>query len=111
MPRVPSEPAPQLPPALPFAPASPVVIGLMGGVAPGKSAVAALFARHGLRHVDADRHAHLVLQQPEVVRAIAGAFGAEAVRDGAVDRQWLGARVFADPDARKRLEAITHPAI
>lgn len=96
----------------PFAPATPVVIGLMGGVASGKSTIAGLFAARGLRHVDADRHARLVLQRPDVVRAVAVAFGPDALgTDGSVDRKALAARVFADSEARRRLEAITHPAI
>ena len=90
-----------------------VVVGLTGGIATGKSTVAALFAARGAAVVNADRIAH-ALQEPDqpCYHRIVEAFGT-AVLDaqGRIDRRRLGARVFADLDARKRLEAILHPAI
>lgn len=89
------------------------VVGLTGGIATGKSTFAAALRARGVPVVDADALAR------EVVRAgspalgeIVAAFG-EGVLDpqGALDRKKLGAIVFADPEARRRLEAITHPAI
>lgn len=107
---------PEVPPAAaavqkPFRPRTPVVIGILGGVAAGKSAVAAIFAGHGLRHVDADAISRTVAQEPEVVAAIADAFGPGVRGPGGIDRQALGRLVFADEAVRKRLEAILHPLI
>ncbi|MBI3084947.1 MAG: dephospho-CoA kinase [candidate division NC10 bacterium] len=90
-----------------------VVVGLTGGIATGKSTVAAMFAARGAAVVDADRIAH-ALQEPgqPCHHQIVEAFGTELL-DGAgrIDRRRLGARVFAEPAARRRLEAIMHPAI
>lgn len=95
----------------PFRPAPPLVLGVLGGIAAGKSAVAARFAAHGLCHVDADRIARAVSAEPAVVAAVAAALGPDAVRDGQLDRHALGARVFGDATARRTLENILHPPI
>jgi dephospho-CoA kinase len=90
-----------------------LVVGLTGGIATGKSTVAAMFAAHGAAIVDADRIAH-ALQEPgqACYRRIVEAFGAEILdASGRINRRRLGAQVFADPTARQRLEAILHPAI
>lgn len=90
-----------------------LVVGLTGGIATGKSTVAAMFAARGAAVVDADRIAH-VLQEPgrACYRQIVEAFGSEVLDgSGRIDRHHLAARVFADPAARKRLESIMHPAI
>jgi dephospho-CoA kinase len=108
----PGPPPPPMPPPTPFRPRTPVVIGLLGGIAAGKSTVAAAFAAHGLCHVDADRHARAVVEEPAVLAELRAAFGAEIVgAAGQLDRARLAARVFADAAARRRLEAITHPPI
>jgi len=90
-----------------------VVVGLTGGIATGKSTVAAMFAARGAAVVDADRIAH-ALQEPgqPCHHQIVEAFGTE-ILDGAgrIDRRRLGARVFADPAAKRQLEAMMHPAI
>jgi dephospho-CoA kinase len=90
-----------------------VVVGLTGGIATGKSTVAEMFAARGAAVVDADRIAH-ALQEPgqPCYQRILESFGT-AILDprGRIDRRRLGARVFADPEARKRLESIMHPAI
>ncbi len=95
----------------PFQPRNPVVIGILGGVAAGKSTVAALFAARGLRHVDADALARAVARDPAVRAAVAAAFGPGAVTSDGFDRAALAATVFADPTARQRLESILHPPI
>lgn len=94
-----------------FRPATPVVIGLVGGIAAGKSTVADLFARRGLCRVDADVLARAVAAEPEVVAEVAAAFGPAAAPDGRLDRARLAALVFRDAAARQRLEAILHPRI
>lgn len=88
-------------------------IAVTGGIATGKSYVLDRFRERGIPCLDADQLAHGVTAAgTEATQAIAGRFGA-AVLDptGAVDRKRLGAIVFADPDARRDLEAIVHPAV
>jgi dephospho-CoA kinase len=105
--------APEGPPAAAarFQPRTPVVIGIVGGIAAGKSAVAERFAAHGLCHVDADRHARAVSQRKDVLAEVAAAFGPAVVQGGTLDRAAMAALVFRDPSARTRLEAILHPRI
>ncbi|MBN9177093.1 MAG: dephospho-CoA kinase [Microbacterium sp.] len=89
------------------------LIALTGGIASGKSTIARRLAEHGAVIVDADALVREV-QRPgsPVVTAIADAFGSDVVtRDGALDRAALGARVFGDPEALGRLNAIVHPAV
>lgn len=95
----------------PFRPRTPVVIGLLGGIAAGKSAVARLFAAHGLQVVDADGEARQVAAEPAVLDEVARQLGPGLVVDGKLDRAAAGALVFRDPAARSRLEAIFHPRI
>ncbi len=90
-----------------------VVVGLTGGIATGKSTVAAMFAARGAAVVEADRIAH-ALQEPGQLcyREIVKAFGTGILdQAGRIDRHGLGALVFADPAVRRRLESIMHPAI
>jgi dephospho-CoA kinase len=90
-----------------------LLVGLTGGIATGKSTVSAMFAHLGAKIVDADLLAREVVMpgQPayaEIVRE----FGPDVLQeDGSLDRKRLGAIVFADAAKRRRLEAITHPAI
>lgn len=89
------------------------VVGLTGGIASGKSTVAARMAERGVPVVDADRIAReVVLPGSPVLARIVEVFGDEVLlADGSLDRPRLGARVFADPEALARLNALTHPAI
>jgi dephospho-CoA kinase len=89
------------------------VVGLTGGIGSGKSAAASEFERLGAVLVDTDAIAHELTQPggqaiPEVERI----FGAEVIGpSGAMDRKRMRERVFADPVARKALEALLHPLI
>lgn len=89
------------------------VVGLTGGIASGKSWVARRLRARGAVVVDADQLARDVVAPGQPALAEIGrAFGADVLRpDGTLDRGRLGDIVFADRDARRRLEAITHPAI
>lgn len=89
---------------------TPLVIGLLGGIAAGKSWVATVLGEHGFRVIDADSEAKEVVGDPSILAAIGDRFGPGLVEDG-LDRAGLAALVFDDPIARKDLEAITHPAI
>lgn len=77
----------------------------------GKTTAAALFRRRGIPVYDADRAVHRLSEKGgAAVPAIAHAFP-EAVADGAVDRKKLGAIVFKNAKALKKLEAILHPLV
>lgn len=88
-------------------------VGLTGGVASGKSAVARLFAALGVTVADADVAARAVVEPGEpALQDIVAAFGSGVLDDGGrLDRARLRAHVFQDGDARRRLEAILHPRI
>lgn len=89
------------------------LVALTGGIASGKSTIAARLAELGAEIVDADRIVRDV-QAPgsPVLDRIVAAFGEDVIaEDGTLDRAALGALVFADDDARARLNAIVHPAV
>ncbi|GAB3659248.1 dephospho-CoA kinase [Nocardioides korecus] len=88
-------------------------VGLTGGVASGKSTVAALLVEQGAVLIDADALAReVVAAGTPGFDAVRDAFGDDLVgADGELDRAALGRLVFADTDARKRLEAIVHPLV
>lgn len=90
-----------------------LVIGLTGGIGSGKTMATDHFARLGITVVDADLASRVVVQpgQP-ALQEIADHFGpAVLLPDGSLNRPALRAIVFADPEARKVLERITHPRI
>ncbi|WP_433534814.1 dephospho-CoA kinase [Micromonospora sp. CA-249363] len=88
-------------------------VGLTGGIGSGKSAVAARLVELGAVLVDADRVAReVVAPGTEGLAEIVATFSAAVLdADGALDRAALGALVFSDETARRRLEAITHPRV
>jgi dephospho-CoA kinase len=90
-----------------------LLVGLTGGLATGKSTVSDVLRRLGCVVLDADVLAREVVEPGEpALAAIAAEFGPGVLRaDGTLDRKQLGAIVFADPARRRRVEAITHPAI
>jgi dephospho-CoA kinase len=92
---------------------TPFCIALTGGIASGKSSVCTLFARHGVEVIDADVVAReLVAPGMPALREIVAAFGIDVlVGDGSLDRAAMRKRVFADADARHRLEDILHPRV
>jgi dephospho-CoA kinase len=108
---MPADPAAPPSPGHRFRPPTPLVIGIVGGIAAGKSAVAAAFAAHGLLRIDADAHARAVADEPAVVDQVAAAFGPGVRAGDRLDRAALARVVFADAAARGRLEAILHPRI
>jgi dephospho-CoA kinase len=89
------------------------LIGLTGGIASGKSTFAAALRDRGAPVVDADALARAAVAPGSPALAeIARAFGPGVLApDGSLDRRRMGALVFADEAARRRLEAITHPAV
>ena len=87
--------------------------GLTGGVASGKSTVAAMFTELGAKVIDADRLGHELIRSPlpayhEIVRH----FGFEILDpQGEIDRKRLGAIVFSDPQELRYLNSIVHPRV
>lgn len=88
-------------------------IGLTGGIGSGKTTVADMFAARGASVVDTDLIAHRITAPGGLAMpAIEHAFGPDFVAaDGSLDRARMRALIFSDDDARRRLEAITHPLI
>jgi dephospho-CoA kinase len=88
-------------------------IGLTGGIASGKSTVAAMFAELGAEILDTDDIAHaLVAAGGAAIAAITASFGEAVITaEGALDRPRMRRKVFADAEQRLKLEAILHPLI
>jgi dephospho-CoA kinase len=89
------------------------LVGLTGGIASGKSTFAAALRELGIPVLDADRLARQAVRRGSpALEEIARAFGPAVLGpDGELDRKRMAERVFADPTARARLEAIVHPAV
>jgi dephospho-CoA kinase len=88
------------------------VIGLLGGIGSGKSAVARILEENGASVIDADRITAECLRDPDVLSKIEKEFGSTILDDfGAVDRKALADAAFADEASRQQLHAIIHPAI
>ena len=91
----------------------PVVIGLTGGIACGKSTVSQLLAERGATIVDAD----LIVRELQavgspVLQEMVDVFGPEILTEtGELDRKGLGKIIFADPVARQKLNGILHPKV
>ena len=90
------------------------VIGLTGNIACGKTAVGQMLLDLGAeRYIDADAVVHRLYEKGQpIALQVAEAFGKEVMAaNGSVDRKALGAVVFHDAEAMRRLEAIVHPAV
>lgn len=89
------------------------LIGLTGNIATGKSVVARILAELGAYVIDADALVHRLQRRGTPLHAaIVAEFGPDILdAAGEIDRARLGARVFSDPAALARLEAIVHPAV
>jgi dephospho-CoA kinase len=89
------------------------IIGLTGGIASGKSSVARILAARGIPVIDADQLARqVVVPGSPALAEIVLRFGSSVLTaDGSLNRAALAGIVFSDPESRRDLEAITHPAI
>ena len=89
------------------------LVGLTGGIGSGKSAIALHLAELGASIIDSDQIAHQITgPNGAAIEAIQRAFGANYLSDsGALNRSKMRQLVFTDPQAKLRLEAITHPLI
>ena len=89
------------------------ILGLTGGVASGKSEITRRFEALGVVVADADTAARdaVAMGSPGLAEVVAAFRGDVLAADGSLDRAAMRRRVFADADARKRLEAIIHPRV
>lgn len=88
------------------------VIGILGGIASGKSTVAKAFARLGCKIIDADAIAHELLDEEMVRKKIVTFFGREILdSEGKIDHKTLAGIVFADRDKLSSLNEILHPLV
>ncbi|EFP09095.1 hypothetical protein CRE_25264 [Caenorhabditis remanei] len=98
-----------------FFPIEMLVVGLSGGVATGKSTVSNVFRAHGVPIIDADLVARqVVVPGTSTYKRLRKEFGDEYFDDeqgGVLRRDKLGKLIFSNPEKRKALNAITHPAI
>lgn len=89
-----------------------LVVGLTGGIGSGKSHVAGYFADLGARVIDADQLARDVVERgTDGFNEVVSTFGDSVLRDGDLDRRALAEIVFADEDAKRKLEGIIHPRV
>ena len=88
-------------------------IGLTGGIGSGKSTAAQALRELGAEVIDADQLAHEVsAANGPAIEPLRRQFGPQSIGpDGGMDRAWMRALVFADPGARRALEAIVHPLV
>src|SRR5437870_10937363 len=89
-----------------------LVIGLLGGMGSGKSSVAAEFAKHGARVINADQFGHEALRQPAIRDPLVQRWGRDILDEhGEIVRGRVARIVFADNKERKALEGWVHPYI
>ncbi|MEK7467051.1 MAG: dephospho-CoA kinase [Planctomycetota bacterium] len=88
----------------------PYLIGLVGGIASGKSTVANAFQRHGARVIDADSLAKSLLDLPEACRDLVAAFG-DVETSGRIDHAKLAREAFATAEGARKLNSIMHPLV
>jgi len=93
-------------------PATMLVLGLIGGIGAGKSAVAAALARRGYEVIDSDKEAKAALDLPHVREQLVAWWGEAMVSsEGRVDRAKVASIVFSDTTQRRRLEELVHPIV
>ncbi len=94
------------------APERPMLIGLVGGIGSGKSAVAAEFGRLGALVIDSDKEARAALDTPPVREELVKWWGTQILTpEGRIDRSKVASIVFGDPAERARLEGLVHPLV
>jgi len=88
------------------------IYGLTGGIGSGKSEVARRLVELGIPVIDADIVGHEILEPGgSAAAAVIAAFGQTILTEGRIDREKLGAMMFDDDAARRKLNAIVHPVI
>jgi dephospho-CoA kinase len=90
---------------------APLTIGLTGGIAAGKSEALAAFSRLGAATLSSDAVVHELLDSEPLVGLLVERWGPEVAPQGSVDRNRIGAIVFADPEQLTWLEQQIHPLV
>ncbi len=92
-----------------------IVVGIVGGIASGKSVVTREFERLGAASINADKIGHDVLELPDIIEELAGRWGPAVMANGSLDRAAIAKIVFADTEQGRTelafLESISHPRI
>jgi dephospho-CoA kinase len=88
------------------------VVGILGGIGSGKSTVANQFANLGCAVIEADKIAHEIINNEDIIDSISSVFGDDILSsNGMIDRSKLAARVFDDTERLDKLQAIVHPPV
>ncbi len=91
------------------------IVGIVGGIASGKSSAAKMFKEHGAVLLSGDEIGHQILGEPEIVTAAEERWGSGVIdQNGEIDRHRLAAIVFSEKEGREELtflEKLTHPRI
>ena len=88
------------------------LIGILGGIASGKSTLAGILTEWGAALIDADKIGHKLLEQSEIQRKIREEWGEDVFNsEGRIDRVRLGSIVFADKLEMEKLSDIVHPPL
>ncbi len=87
-------------------------VGITGGIGSGKSLVCSIIEKFGIPVYYADNEARRLMNtDQELRRAIKDTFGAEAYKEGTLDRKWMATRVFGDPELLEKLNRLVHPVV
>ncbi len=88
------------------------IIGILGGIASGKSSIASIFGKSGCKVIDADKIAHKILERKNIKKKIVDLFG-QSVLDstGIIDHKKLARLVFADAVRLSSINGIIHPLV
>lgn len=89
----------------------PLIIGLTGSIATGKSALTSILKELGYYIIDSDKIARRVSEKKEVLDQIEKEFGKEAIKDGQINREYLGKKVFGNEENLKKINRIIHPKV
>ncbi|MBC5862700.1 dephospho-CoA kinase [Flavobacterium turcicum] len=87
------------------------IIGLTGGIGSGKSTIATYFKEAGVPIYLADDAGKKVMQNPDIIAAVADVFGSGVVENGIINRQKLASIVFNESQQLQKLNRIVHPAV
>ena len=88
-----------------------VIIGLVGGIACGKSTASGILGRMGAEIIDADEITHAELDKPRTIQMAKEAFGPNIMEKGRIVRTRLAEEAFADAESLKKLTDIVHPPV
>ena len=87
-------------------------LGITGGIGSGKTLVCSILEVLGIPVYYADREARKLMDSsPALRKGIEGVFGKESYRDGSLDRKYIGARVFGNPEQLEQLNSLVHPVV